>query len=81
MKPPGFDPSLKYPLVLEIHGGPFSNYGDRFSAEVQLYASAGYVVLYTNPRGSTSYGEISQTRSTTPIPATISTISCPGSTK
>ena len=57
MKPPGFDSNKKYPLILEIHGGPFSNYGDRFSAEVQLYASAGYVVLYTNPRGSTSYGE------------------------
>jgi dipeptidyl aminopeptidase/acylaminoacyl peptidase len=56
-KPPDFDSSKKYPLILEIHGGPFSNYGDRFSAEVQLYASAGYVVLYTNPRGSTSYGE------------------------
>ncbi|HSR50770.1 MAG TPA: S9 family peptidase [Acidobacteriota bacterium] len=57
VKPPDFDPSKKYPLVLEIHGGPFSNYGDRFSAEIQLYASAGYVVLYTNPRGSTSYGQ------------------------
>ncbi len=57
MKPPGFDPSRKYPLLLEIHGGPFSNYGDRFSAEDQLYAAAGYVVLYTNPRGSTSYGQ------------------------
>jgi acylaminoacyl-peptidase len=56
-KPPGFDPEKKYPLVLEIHGGPFANYGDRFSAEVQLYAAAGYVVLYSNPRGSTSYGE------------------------
>ena len=55
--PPGFDPSRKYPLILEIHGGPISNYGDRFSAEIQLYAAAGYVVLYTNPRGSTSYGE------------------------
>ncbi|MEN0002608.1 MAG: S9 family peptidase [Bacteroidota bacterium] len=55
--PPDFDPSKKYPLLLEIHGGPFANYGDRFSAEVQLYAAAGYVVLYTNPRGSTSYGE------------------------
>jgi len=54
--PPDFDPSKKYPLILEIHGGPFSNYGDRFSMEVQLYAAAGYVVLYTNPRGSTSYG-------------------------
>lgn len=56
-KPPHFDPDQKYPLLLEIHGGPFANYGDRFSAEVQLYAAAGYVVLYTNPRGSTSYGE------------------------
>jgi acylaminoacyl-peptidase len=56
-KPPGFDPAKKYPLVLEIHGGPFANYGDRFSGEVQLFASAGYVVLYMNPRGSTSYGD------------------------
>ncbi|MFT7286327.1 MAG: dipeptidyl aminopeptidase/acylaminoacyl peptidase [Halieaceae bacterium] len=55
--PPGFDPALKYPLVLEIHGGPHTNYGSRFSTEVQLYAAAGYVVLYVNPRGSTSYGE------------------------
>ncbi len=57
VKPPGFDPAKKYPLILEIHGGPFSNYGPRFAAEIQLYASAGYVVLYTNPRGSTSYGQ------------------------
>jgi acylaminoacyl-peptidase len=57
LKPPGFDPSQKYPLILEIHGGPFADYGDRFSAEDQLYASAGFVVLYINPRGSTSYGE------------------------
>ena len=57
VKPPGFDPSRDYPLILEIHGGPFANYGDRFAAEIQLYAAAGYVVLYTNPRGSTSYGE------------------------
>ncbi|PHN05160.1 alpha/beta hydrolase family protein [Flavilitoribacter nigricans] len=56
-KPPDFDPNKKYPLLLEIHGGPFTNYGWRFSTEVQLYAAAGYVVLYTNPRGSTSYGE------------------------
>jgi len=54
--PPGFDSSQQYPLLLEIHGGPFANYGDRFAAEIQLYAAAGYVVLYTNPRGSTSYG-------------------------
>ncbi|WP_444916223.1 S9 family peptidase [Microbulbifer sp. TRSA007] len=39
-----------------MHGGPLSNYGPRFSAEMQLFAAAGYVVLYTNPRGSTSYG-------------------------
>jgi acylaminoacyl-peptidase len=57
VKPPEFDPQKKYPLILEIHGGPFANYGDRFAAEIQLYAAAGYVVLYTNPRGSTSYGE------------------------
>jgi acylaminoacyl-peptidase len=57
VKPPDFDPGKKYPLILEIHGGPFANYGNRFTAEIQLYAAAGYVVLYTNPRGSTSYGE------------------------
>ncbi len=56
VKPPNFDPSKKYPLILEIHGGPFANYGARFSAEMQLYAAAGYVVFYANPRGSTSYG-------------------------
>ena len=54
--PPNFDPQKKYPLILEIHGGPFSAYGDVFTAELQLMAAAGYVVLYTNPRGSTSYG-------------------------
>jgi dipeptidyl aminopeptidase/acylaminoacyl peptidase len=52
-----FDPDSKYPLLLEIHGGPTANYGDRFSSEIQLYAAAGYVVLYANPRGSVSYGE------------------------
>ncbi len=57
VKPPGFDPARKYPLILEIHGGPFAAYGPHFSTEVQLYAAAGYVVLYANPRGSTSYGE------------------------
>lgn len=55
--PPNFDPTTTYPLILEIHGGPFTNYGFRFSAEVQLFASEGYFVLYTNPRGSTSYGK------------------------
>ncbi|MGB5361534.1 MAG: S9 family peptidase, partial [Eudoraea sp.] len=57
VKPPNYDPSKKYPLILEIHGGPFTSYGSVFSAEIQLYAAQGYLVLYTNPRGSTSYGE------------------------
>jgi len=54
--PPDFDPKKKYPLILEIHGGPFANYGSRYTFELQLFAAKGYVVLYTNPRGSTSYG-------------------------
>lgn len=57
IKPPNFDPDKKYPLILEIHGGPHANYGDRFTSELQLMAANGYVVLYTNPRGSTSYGK------------------------
>jgi dipeptidyl aminopeptidase/acylaminoacyl peptidase len=57
IQPPGFDSSKKYPLILEIHGGPFGDYGDRFDFEKQVWAAMGYVVLYTNPRGSTSYGE------------------------
>jgi dipeptidyl aminopeptidase/acylaminoacyl peptidase len=57
VKPPQFEPGRKYPLLLEIHGGPYQNYGPRFAPEIQLYASAGYVVLYVNPRGSTSYGQ------------------------
>ena len=55
--PPDFDPARKYPLILEIHGGPFAAYGPSFSTDDQLYAAAGYVVVYANPRGSTSYGE------------------------
>lgn len=57
VKPPFFDPNKTYPMIVENHGGPISNYGDRFSPEIQLMASAGYVVFYPNPRGSTSYGE------------------------
>jgi len=57
MTPPAFDPARKYPLILEIHGGPFAAYGPNFASELQLYAAAGYVVVYANPRGSTSYGE------------------------
>lgn len=55
--PPGRKAGERVPLVLEIHGGPHSAYGPWFATDVQLYAAAGYAVLYTNPRGSTSYGE------------------------
>lgn len=55
--PPNFDPSKKYPLILEIHGGPHLAYGPHFSAELQRYAAQGYVVFYDNHRGSSSYGE------------------------
>ncbi len=54
--PPGFDPKRKYPLILEIHGGPYAYYGPYFAVELQLMAAQDYVVLYLNPRGSTSYG-------------------------
>ena len=57
LTPPDFDATKKYPLILEIHGGPYAAYGPVFSTDYQLYAAAGYIVLYTNPRGSTSYGE------------------------
>jgi dipeptidyl aminopeptidase/acylaminoacyl peptidase len=57
LTPPDFDPSQRYPLLVENHGGPILNYGERFSPELQLYAAAGYVVFFPNPRGSTSYGE------------------------
>lgn len=55
--PPDFDPSKKYPLIIEIHGGPHLSYGPHFSAELQRLAAAGYVVFYDNHRGSTGYGE------------------------
>jgi len=57
IQPPGFDSAKKYPLLLEIHGGPFAMYEPSFAVEMQLYAAAGYVVLYLNPRGSTGYGQ------------------------
>ncbi len=55
--PPNFDPTKKYPLILEIHGGPHLAYGPHFSAELQRFAAQGYVVFYDNHRGSSSYGE------------------------
>ncbi len=56
VKPPDFDASKKYPLILVIHGGPHSAYTVGFNFAWQHHAAEGYVVLYTNPRGSTSYG-------------------------
>lgn len=55
--PPNYQKGANAPLLVENHGGPILNYGDHFSAEIQLYAAAGYIVFYPNPRGSTSYGE------------------------
>lgn len=57
IKPSGFDPAKKYPLVLWIHGGPWSMYDVSFNWSFQNFAASGYAVLYTNPRGSTGYGQ------------------------
>jgi dipeptidyl aminopeptidase/acylaminoacyl peptidase len=57
LKPPDFDGGRKYPMILEIHGGPHSAYGNTYTHEFMWMAAKGYVVLYTNPRGSTSYGQ------------------------
>ena len=56
VKPPSFDSNRKYPLIMEIHGGPHGMYNVGFNRMFQLFAANGYVVLYTNPRGSTGYG-------------------------
>ncbi|MGA0881051.1 MAG: alpha/beta hydrolase family protein, partial [Ilumatobacteraceae bacterium] len=55
--PPDFDPNRRYPLALDIHGGPHLDYGPMFSLTHPLYAAAGYVVVFVNPRGSIGYGE------------------------
>lgn len=55
--PPDFDPTRKYPIALEIHGGPSTDYGPYFSITHQIYAARGYIVLFANPRGSIGYGE------------------------
>jgi len=57
VRPPDFDPAKKYPLMLEIHGGPWSQYTGAFSFARNEHAANGYLVLYTNPRGSTGYGQ------------------------
>jgi dipeptidyl aminopeptidase/acylaminoacyl peptidase len=58
MKPPGFDPAKKYPLIVEIHGGPHLNYTVGFNYMFQNFAANDFVVIYVNPRGSTSYGSV-----------------------
>ena len=57
LTPPGYVEGQKVPVILEIHGGPATAYGPYFSTDYQLYAAAGYAVLFANPRGSTSYGQ------------------------
>ncbi len=57
MTPPGFDPGKKYPSILEIHGGPQTQYGRAYFHELNLLAAQGYVVYWSNPRGSQGYGE------------------------
>jgi dipeptidyl aminopeptidase/acylaminoacyl peptidase len=56
-RPAGFEEGTRYPALLNIHGGPFSQYGTGFFDETQVYAGAGYVVLYSNPRGGSGYSE------------------------
>ena len=57
VRPPGFDEGKRYPTLLTIHGGPFAQYGTGFFDEVQVYAAAGYCVLFSNPRGGSGYTE------------------------
>ena len=57
MRPVGYERGKRYPVVLNIHGGPFTQYGNGFFDEFQVYCNAGYVVVYSNPRGSSGYTE------------------------
>jgi len=57
MKPVGYEPGRKYPTLLNIHGGPYGQYGNTFFDEFQVYCGAGYVVVFANPRGSSGYSE------------------------
>ncbi|HEY2544230.1 MAG TPA: S9 family peptidase [Gaiellaceae bacterium] len=57
VRPSDFDPAKKYPTLLSVHGGPFAQYGTGFFDEFQVYATAGYVVLFSNPRGGSGYSE------------------------
>jgi dipeptidyl aminopeptidase/acylaminoacyl peptidase len=57
VRPPGFEAGKRYPVLLDIHGGPFAQYGTGFFDEVQVYAAGGYCVLFSNPRGGSGYSE------------------------
>ncbi|MDQ3894636.1 MAG: S9 family peptidase, partial [Actinomycetota bacterium] len=57
MRPVGYEAGGRYPVLLNIHGGPFTQYGNQFFDEFQIYAAAGYAVVYSNPRGSSGYSE------------------------
>jgi len=57
MRPAGFEPGERYPVLLNVHGGPFTQYGTGFFDEFQVYAGAGYAVLFANPRGGSGYSE------------------------
>jgi dipeptidyl aminopeptidase/acylaminoacyl peptidase len=57
VRPSGFQAGTRYPVLLNIHGGPFTQYGNHFFDEFQVYAGAGYAVVYSNPRGSSGYSE------------------------
>ena len=57
VRPHDFEAGKRYPLLLNIHGGPFTQYGNKHFDEFQAYASAGFVVVYSNPRGSSGYSE------------------------
>src|SRR5204862_1827861 len=57
VRPVDFDPARTYPALLNIHGGPFTQYGNHFFDEFQVQAGAGYAVVYSNPRGSSGYSE------------------------
>ena len=57
VKPHNFDPSKKYPLILNVHGGPQSQWADAFRGDWQVYPGSGYIVAFPNPHGSTGYGQ------------------------
>ena len=57
VKPHGFDPSKKYPLILNVHGGPQQQWMDSFRGDWQVYPGSGYIVAFPNPHGSNGYGQ------------------------